>query len=111
MKFLIALFRDENYDPEKENEIMREEINRLNQAMIDAGIRIFVGGLHPPSNAVSVQYNKDTGVVVAKCPHLSKVDYISGFWVIEACDLNAAVTWGKKAAAACRGDIEVRPFH
>jgi hypothetical protein len=32
-------------------------------------------------------------------------------WVIEAADLDAALGWAAKAAAACGRPIEVRPTH
>jgi hypothetical protein len=35
---------------------------------------------------------------------------MGGFWVIEAADLDAALAWAGKAAAACEGPVEIRPF-
>ena len=34
-----------------------------------------------------------------------------GFWVLEAHDLDEALTWRRNAAVACRASVEVRPFH
>jgi hypothetical protein len=36
--------------------------------------------------------------------------YVDGFWVLECESLEDALEWGKKAARACRGSVEVRPF-
>jgi hypothetical protein len=36
-------------------------------------------------------------------------EQMGGFWVVEAADLDAALDWAAKAAAACEGPVEVRP--
>ena len=43
-------------------------------------------------------------------PYAETKEQIGGFWVIEAADLDAALDWARKAAAACEGPVEVRPF-
>jgi hypothetical protein len=43
-------------------------------------------------------------------PFLEPKEYLAGFWIIEAADLDVALklaTWGSKA---CNRKIEVRPF-
>jgi hypothetical protein len=42
---LIAIYRPDNYDPSVETEAMHREIDVLNDEMVAAGARIFVGGL------------------------------------------------------------------
>jgi hypothetical protein len=37
-------------------------------------------------------------------------EHVGGFWVINAEDLDAALEWGRKAAAATTLPIEVRPL-
>jgi tetratricopeptide (TPR) repeat protein len=37
-------------------------------------------------------------------------EQLGGFWIIEAADLDAALAWAAKAAAAVCHPIEVRPF-
>jgi hypothetical protein len=37
-------------------------------------------------------------------------EYIGGFWVIKARDLDAALDWAAKGAEACGSPVEVRPF-
>ncbi len=37
-------------------------------------------------------------------------EQLGGFWVVQAADLDAALELAKRAAAACQGDVEVRPF-
>ena len=42
-------------------------------------------------------------------PYAETKEQMGGFWVIEAPDLDAALEWAGKAAAACEGPVEVRP--
>lgn len=46
MQYVVAIHRPDNYDPAvSEDEAMSREIDALNDEMIAAGIRVFVGGL------------------------------------------------------------------
>jgi hypothetical protein len=42
-------------------------------------------------------------------PYAESKEQMGGFWIIEAADLDAALDWASKAAAACEGPVEVRP--
>jgi hypothetical protein len=42
-------------------------------------------------------------------PYAETKEQMGGFWIIEAADLDAALEWAGKAAAACEGPVEVRP--
>jgi hypothetical protein len=42
-------------------------------------------------------------------PYAETKEQMGGFWMIEAVDLDAALAWAAKAAAACGGPVEVRP--
>ena len=44
-EYLIAIYRPDAYDPSLETEAMSREIDVLNDEMVAAGVRIFVGGL------------------------------------------------------------------
>lgn len=112
MKFYVAIHRPENYD--HASEITREvmnDIDKVNQDMIDAGIRVFVGGLRSRSEAKSINRSADGSLSLTDGPFLETKEYIDGFWVLDLPSMDEAVEWGKKAAAACRGSVEVRPFH
>ena len=43
-------------------------------------------------------------------PYAESKEQMGGFWVIEAPDLDAALDWASKGAAACEGPVELRPF-
>ncbi len=69
----------------------------------------FGGGLQPIAQATTVDATGDTPILTDG-PYAESKEYLGGFWVIQAPDLDAALDWAKQASAACRGRVEVRPF-
>jgi len=111
-RYLIAIHHPDNYDPSvAEDEAMHRDIDALNDEMQAAGVRIFVGGLHPASSAKSLRVRPDGKVLITDGPYLETKEHVGGFWVLEVSDLDEALVWGHKAAVACRAPVEVRPFH
>jgi len=112
MEFLVAIHHPDDYDPSvSEDEAMAREIDVLNEEMIAAGARVFVGGLQPARNAKSLRANSDGEVLVIDGPYLDSKEHVGGLWVLEAADMDEALAWGRKAVVACRAPVEVRPFH
>lgn len=111
-QYLVAIHHPDNYDPSvSEDESMGREIDALNEEMIKAGVRVFVGGLHPAREAKSLRAQPNGEVLISDGPYLKTNEHVGGFWVLEVADLNEALAWGRKAAIACRAPVEVRPFH
>lgn len=81
----------------------------FNQELRDTGAWVFAGGLHPANTATTVK-PKDGDTVVTDGPYVETKEYLGGFWVIEAADLDAALALARKGALACAGPVEVRPF-
>jgi hypothetical protein len=48
--------------------------------------------------------------VVTDGPYLESKEYVGGFWIIEAPDLDVALKLAADASKACRSKVEVRPF-
>jgi hypothetical protein len=86
-----------------------EAVSAVNQKMIDAGVFVFAGGLHDQSASTQVDGRSGTPVL-SDGPYLETKEYLGGFWVINAADLDAALDWAKQASVACQGPLEVRPF-
>jgi hypothetical protein len=86
------------------------DVNAVNAEMKAQNVMVFGGGLHPPSTATVVRI-KDGDVLLTDGPFAEAKEHIGGFWVILAPDLDAALAWAAKGAKACRGPVEVRPFH
>ena len=110
-QYLVAIHHPDDYDPSVETEAMSRDIDVLNDEMVAAGVRIFVGGLSPASSAKSLRAQPNGTVLITDGPYLETKEHIGGFWVLEAADLDEALAWGRKAAVACRAPVEVRPFN
>lgn len=82
------------------------DLHRLNEELRDSGSWVFTGGLHAPTSTTVVHADG----VITDGPYLEGKEHIGGVWVITATDLDAALVWGRKAAAATTLPIEVRPF-
>jgi hypothetical protein len=111
-RYLVTIHHPTNYDPAaSEDEAMARDIDALNDEMVAAGVRVYVGGLHPETHARSLRPQADGSVLVTDGPYLETKEVVGGLWVLEVADLEEALAWGRKAAIACRVPVEVRPFH
>ena len=109
--YLVAIHHPDDYDPSvSEDEAMARDIDTLNDEMVAAGVRIFVGGLQPASSARSLRAQPGGKVLITDGPYLETKEHVGGFWLLKAADLNEALAWGRKAAVACRAPVEVRAF-
>jgi hypothetical protein len=111
-QYLVAIHHPDDYDPlVAEDEAMGRDIDALNHEMIEAGARVFAGGLRPAKSAKSLRAQRDGKVLITDGPYLETKEHIGGFWILEAASLDEALAWGRKAVVACRAPVEVRPFY
>lgn len=88
---------------------MHEDVAAVNTEMEEQGVWVFGGGLEGPDIATVVRH-EDGQVVLTDGPFAESKEYLGGFWIINAPDLDAALAWAGKATRACRAPVEVRPF-
>ena len=74
-----------------------------------AGHWVFAGGLGGPDTATVVD-NRDGRAVLTDGPHVESQEYLAGFWVIEAADLDDALALAAQGSQACNRRVEIRPF-
>ena len=86
-----------------------EAVERFNTDLREKGAWVFAGGLQPIDQATTVDSSGDAPIVTDG-PFAESKEYLGGFWVIEAADLDAALQWAKDGSRACQGKVEVRPF-
>ena len=80
-KYLVTIYHPDDYDPSvAEDEAMDRAIDALNDEMVAAGIRIFVGGLHPASSARSLRAQPGGKVLITDGPYLETKEHIGSFW-------------------------------
>ena len=98
-----------NY-PSKEDMLQAfADTGAFNDKLVAEGYFVFADGLEPASTATVVDGQGDQPVYTDG-PYLESKEYIGGFWVIEAPDLDVALRLAAEGSRACRGKVEVRPF-
>lgn len=112
-QYLVGVMHDDpsygqNHPAAEMAEIIAD-VGAVNQKMMDAGVFVFAGGLHPPTATTTVDGQSGT-VTVTDGPYAEAKEFLGGFWVIQVDDLNSALTWARQATVACRQPLEVRPF-
>lgn len=111
-QYLLSVWHDDDYDVDfssPEAQRMVAQVNAVNEEMQQTGTWVFAAGLRPSSSATVVRAG-DTGVSMTDGPYAETKEQMGGFWVIQAADLDAALDWAGKAAAACERPVEVRPM-
>ena len=111
-QYLLSVWHDEDYDVEDPGDDfprLAAQVGAFNEELEAAGAWVFAGGLQPATSATVVRSN-GSDVSMTDGPYAESKEIMGGFWVIEASDLDAALEWARKGAAACEGPVEVRPF-
>lgn len=84
-------------------------VDAFNAGLQAQGAWVFAGGLTPASSATVVDSTGEQ-TILTDGPHLETKEYLGGFWVVQAPDLDAALAIAERGSRACRGKVEVRPF-
>ena len=84
-------------------------IDAFNDRLNAEGHWVFAGGLGSPSTATVID-NRGEEAMFTDGPFVESKEYLAGFWVMEAADLDVALRLGTEGSKACNRKIEVRPF-
>src|SRR6185312_13939326 len=84
-------------------------IDAFNDRLQAEGHWVFAGGLGSPNSATVID-NRGEEAMITDGPFLESKEYIVGFWIIEAPDLDAALKLAAGGSKACNRKVEVRPF-
>jgi hypothetical protein len=93
---------------ERMRELM-ERIGELEGEMHAAGALVHSGRLADAGSAKVVRAERDE-VFTTDGPFVETKEHLGGFYIVEAKDLDEALSWGAKTAACIGRPIEVRPF-
>jgi hypothetical protein len=101
----------ESRDPMTDEEMQQgfKQVGILEGEMKSAGAWVFGGRLHEPDTATVVRVS-DAEVLTTDGPFVESKEHLGGFYIIEAKDLDAAISWASKVTGAIGAPIEVRPF-
>jgi hypothetical protein len=98
-----------SYGSKEEMEAAFAATAAFNDRLRADGYWVFAGGLQPASTATVVD-GQGEAPVVTDGPYLETKEVIGGFWVIDAPDLDVALSLAADGSKACRAKVEVRPF-
>ena len=110
-QYLISVWHDDTYETDfstPEAQRLGAQVGAFNDDLQKAGAWVFAAGLHPASSATVVRSSAGE-VSMTDGPYAETKEQMGGFWVIEVPDLDAALDWAGRAAAASEGPVEVRP--
>jgi hypothetical protein len=106
MKFIINVIDDlsNSGTPAEMN-----EINKFNDQLRVNGQFIFAGGLAAPENADVIDNRNDANLSTGK-PLFEANENFSGFWLIEAENIDVARKLAFAGSKACNRKVELRPL-
>ena len=84
-------------------------IDEFNDSLIAGGHWVFAGGLGFPDTATVIDARSGEAVLTDG-PFIESKEFLAGFWIIEAADLDVALQLASRGSAACNRRVEVRPF-
>ncbi|SRR5258708_3325023 len=84
-------------------------INAFNDRLEAEGHWVFAGGLAAPSSATVID-NRGGEAMFTDGPFLESKEYLAGFWIMDAPDLDVALKLAAEGSKHCNRKIEVRPF-
>jgi len=106
MQYLVSVITD-TVDLATADEMAA--IDAFNAGLEAQGHWVFAGGLAAPSTATVID-NRGEEALVTDGPFLESKEYIIGFWIIDAADLDVALKLATAGSKACNRKVEVRPF-
>jgi hypothetical protein len=106
MQYLFSVINDQAGLATPEEDAAIDVFNDRLQA---EGHWVFAGGLASPNTATVID-NRGEEALVTDGPFIESKEYLGGFWIIEAPDLDVALELATEGSKACNRRIEVRPF-
>jgi len=100
---------DDATPSDAEMQEMFATVGRFNDKLKQAGKWVFAGGLAPLTTATTVDATGQRPTVTDG-PFSESKEFLGGFWIVEASDLDDALDWATQGSAACGARVEVRPF-
>ena len=113
MLFMLVVKASKNSEagnlPSKE---LMKAMDKYNEDLVNAGVRVMAKGLHPSSNGIRISYPKPgEKPVVTEGPFTETKDLIAGFILIDVKSREEAIEWAMRMPdpqGYGEGQIELR---
>jgi hypothetical protein len=106
MRYLFSVIHDSDSLATEEE---MAAIDVFNERLQAGGNWVFAGGLGMPASATVID-NRGSETLFTDGPFVESKEYLAGFWIIEAADLDVALKLASAGSRACNRKVEVRPF-
>src|ERR1039457_3431279 len=83
-------------------------IDAFNDRLRAEGHWVFAGGLASPGSATVID-NRDGAAMFTDGPFLESKEYLAGFWIMEAADLDVALKLAAEGSKYWNRNVEERP--
>ena len=107
MQFLVSVIA---HGSESANPGEMAAIDAFNDRLRANGHWVYANGLADPATAIVVDARGDVPVITDG-PFHTATDYVAGFWIIEAPNLDVARQLAADGSKVCNRRVELRPFH
>ena len=112
MKFMLIVHHDEEafnkIEKEKRQQLLAESV-QLTHQLLAAGQYLSASPLHPAATAVMVRV-REGKPLVTDGPFIETREQIAGYFLINARDLNEAISIATRVPGARIGTVGVRPL-
>ena len=105
MQYLVSVIHD---SAELATDDEMAAIDAFNDRLMAQGHWVFAAGLAAPSTATVID-NRDGEAIVTDGPFLESKEFLVGFWIMEAPDLDVALKLATEGSRHCNRKVEVRP--
>jgi hypothetical protein len=107
MHYLISVIDDQS-NPGPPSDMAA--IDTFNDRLQAQGYWVYANGLAGPNTATIID-GRGAEPTFTDGPYVESKEYLAGFWVIDAPDLDAALKLAAEGSKACNRKVEVRPFN
>jgi hypothetical protein len=87
-----------------------DAIDAFNDKLRAGGYWVYANGLAEPNSATVID-GRGEEPIFTDGPFLESKEFLAGFWIIEAPNLDVALKLAAEGSKACNRKLELRPFH
>jgi len=106
MQYLISVI-DDRSNPGPPSDMTA--IGAFNERLRAEGTWVYANGLTDPGEAIVIDARKKKPVFTDG-PFAEMKEFLAGFWIMEAADLDAARKIAAEGSKVCNRKVELRPF-
>ena len=108
MRYMLLIYADENAWTDAERQACYEESTNLTHDLNTRGQYVSASPLQSVSSATSVRIREGKRLVT-NGPFAETREQLGGYFMVEASDLNEAISIAARIPGARKGTVEVRP--